>query len=505
MSRPLRVRFAPSPTGQLHIGGARTALFNWAYARRFGGKFLLRIEDTDPLRSTPEFERAILEGLRWLGLDWDEGPDIGGPFAPYHQVQRLETHKRYAGDLLERGLAYRCFCTRERLEEMTKEQDAKKEKNAYDGRCRDLAPEESARRGASGEPYTLRFRVPTGETRFVDLVRGAVVFDNKEVEDWVMVRSDGNPTYNFVVVCDDADMEISHVFRGEEHLVNTPKQVLLCRALGQTPPEFGHLPLMLGTDRKKLSKRTGDTALKDYSDRGFPRAAIVNFLCLQGWALDGATEVFDVDTFVAHFDIADVGKSGSIFDVEKFLWLGGEYIRREPLEELAEHCLPFVTACGSASESDLRARWPWFLGIVTAERERIRTYGEFADRTAYLFAADEAVAYSDEALNGARKQAQRVETLRAYLDWLRPRFAAPVDAAPGDAASPDAAAVDAAALRDATKAWVAEKGLKMPALFQPLRVALTGLAGGPDLFDAMSWIGAQSTLRRIEVAIERLA
>ncbi len=490
MSRPLRLRFAPSPTGNLHIGGARTALFNWAYARRYGGKFLLRIEDTDPERSTKEYERAILEGLAWLGLDWDEGPDIGGPHAPYHQMQRIGRHKEYAADLFARGLAYRCFCSRERLAEMTKAQDAAKEKNAYDGRCRELAPAEVERRVAAGEPYVLRFRVPAGETRFKDHVRGDVVFDNKEVEDWVMVRSDGNPTYNFVVVCDDVDMEISHVFRGEEHLVNTPKQVLLYQAFGKPIPEFGHLPLMLGTDRKKLSKRTGDTALKDYADRGFPRAAIVNFLCLQGWALDGVTEVFGVEDLVKHFDIKDVGKGGSIFDIEKFLWLGGEYIRRESLEELALHCLPFVVALGVASEPSLRARWPWFLRVVTAERERIRTYGDFADRTAYLFSSDETVVYADDALAASKKHAARIDTLRAYLEWLRPRFAN---------------GVDANATRDATKAWVAEGGLKMPALFQPLRCALTGLAGGPDLFDAMAWLGASATLRRIEVALERLA
>jgi len=490
VSRPPRVRFAPSPTGKLHIGGARTALFNWAYARRFGGQFILRIEDTDPERSTKEHERAILDGLRWLGLDWDEGPDVGGPHAPYHQMQRIERHKHYAADLLRRGLAYRCFCTRERLEEMTQAQDAKKEKNAYDGRCRELASGEVERRAAAGEPYVLRFLVPAGTTRFQDLVRGDMSFDNKEVEDWVMVRSDGNPTYNFVVVCDDVDMEITHVFRGEEHLVNTPKQVLLYQAFGKPIPQFGHLPLMLGTDRKKLSKRTGDTALSDYIDRGFPRKAIVNFLCLQGWALDGTTEVFGIEELVKHFDIQDVGKGGSIFDIEKFLWLGGEYIRRETLEELAGHCLPHVVATGAATEADLRARWPWFLAIVGAERERIRTYGEFAERTAYLFAADESVAYADDALAAAKKHAARVDTLRAYLDWLRPRLDS---------------GVDAAAVRDATKAWVAEKGLKMPALFQPLRVALTGLAGGPDLFDAMGWLGPKSTLRRIEIALERLA
>ncbi|MBL8862293.1 MAG: glutamate--tRNA ligase [Planctomycetes bacterium] len=490
MTRPLRLRFAPSPTGKLHIGGARTALFNWAYARRYGGRFVLRIEDTDPERSTKEHERAILEGLAWLGLDWDEGPDVGGPHAPYHQMQRIGRHKEYAADLLARGIAYRCFCTRERLEELARAQEAAREKSAYDGRCRDLAAEEAARRATAGESFTLRFRVQPGTTRFADRVRGDMSFDNKEVEDWVMVRSDGNPTYNFVVVCDDVDMQISHVFRGEEHLVNTPKQVLLYQAFGQEPPVFGHLPLMLGTDKKKLSKRTGDTALQDYRDRGFPRRAILNFLCLQGWALDGQTEIFGVEEFVQHFDIADVGKAGSIFDIEKFLWLSGEYIRREAPEELAENCLPFLVARGLTSEAGLRARWSWFLEVVGAERERIRTYGELADRAAYLFAPDAAVAYHDDALAAARKHAQRLETLRDYLEWLRPRVAG---------------GVDSAAVRDATKAWVADRGLKMPALFQPLRCALTGLAGGPDLFDAMRWLGAPVVLRRLEIALERLA
>jgi glutamyl-tRNA synthetase len=336
----------------------------------------------------------------------------------------------------------------------------------------------------------LRFRVPPGTTRFQDLVRGDMSFENQEVEDWVMVRSDGNPTYNFVVVCDDVDMRISHVFRGEEHLVNTPKQVLLYHAFGQQLPEFGHLPLMLGTDKKKLSKRTGDTALSDYRDRGYPRKAILNFLCLQGWALDGKTEVFGVQELVAHFDIRDVGKAGSIFDIEKFQWLAGEYLRREEPEELAAHCLPFVVTQGLATESELRARWSWFLEILLAERERIRIYGELPARIAYLFAPDESVAYADDALAAVRKHAQRVDTLRAYLDWLRPRLAA---------------GVDSAAVREATKVWVGEKGLKMPALFQPLRCALTGLAGGPDLFDAMRWLDAARVLRRMEVALERLA
>jgi nondiscriminating glutamyl-tRNA synthetase len=490
VQKPVRVRFAPSPTGKLHIGGARTALFNWAYARHFGGKFLLRIEDTDPERSTKEHEVQILAGLRWLGLDWDEGPDIGGPHAPYHQSLRIARHKELARVLFDGGKAYRCFCSRERIEQLNAEQVAKKERIAYDGLCRRLARADSDARAKNGESFVLRFAVPSGETRFLDHVRGDVVFDNREVEDWVMVRSDDNPTYNFVVVCDDVDMEITHVFRGEEHLVNTPKQVLLYKALGQEPPEFGHLPLMLGTDRKKLSKRTGDTALQDYIDRGFPRDAIVNFLCLQGWALDGATEIFTIDDLVAKFDIKDVSKAGAIFDIEKFRWLAGEYIRRDTLEHFAALCAPFVVRAGLMTESELRARHAWYLSIVAGEKERVHTYAELAEHIAYLFAADEKVVYDESAEKNARKHENRITVLRSFLEWLRPRLAQ---------------GVDAAALRDAAKLWVGEQGIKMPVLFQPLRCALSGLAGGPDMFDTMHWLGAERTLRRIEIAIERLA
>ncbi|MEC7232881.1 MAG: glutamate--tRNA ligase, partial [Planctomycetota bacterium] len=317
----LRLRIAPSPTGSVHLGLCRTALFNWAYARGRGGAFVLRIEDTDRTRSTAESEAAILEGLRWLGIDWDEGPEVGGPHGPYRQSERVVGHTETVQRLVEAGYAYRCFCSAERLTELREGQEKRKETPRYDGRCRDLDPAESARRAAAGEEFTVRFRVPEGATVFEDLVRGSVRFDHGEIDDWIMLRRDGSPTYNFVVVCDDVDMRISHVFRGEEHLVNTPKQILLYEALGEAAPRFGHLPLMLGTDRKKLSKRTGDTALGDYVAKGYPRDAITNFLCLQGWALDGETEVFDMATFVERFDIVDVQKAGAVFDPDKFRWL----------------------------------------------------------------------------------------------------------------------------------------------------------------------------------------
>jgi glutamyl-tRNA synthetase len=474
----------------LHIGGARTALFNWAYARRRGGQFLLRIEDTDFERSTKEYERAILDGLSWLGINWDEGPDIGGPCAPYRQSERLARHRELAQQLLASGAAYHCFCSPERLETLRAEQSARKEKPAYDRLCAKLSKAEVEKRVAAGEKPVVRFRVPEGQTRFLDHVRGEVVFENREVDDWIMVRADGMPIYNFVVVCDDIDMRISHVFRGEEHLVNTPKQVLLYQALGKPIPEFGHLPLMLGTDGKKLSKRTGDTALEDYRDKGYPKDAIVNFLCLQGWALNGTTEIFSRDELVANFDIKDVTKAGAIFDQDKFQWLAGEYIRRESVDELADHCAPYLVQAGLTTEAELARRRDWYLRAVRGEQERIRTYGELPARIGYLFADDERVPFDEAAEKNARKQAGAAATLAAYGEWLQGQFAA---------------GAEPAALGPATKSWVAERGLKIPALFQPLRCALTGQAGGPDLFEVMSLLGSDKSSKRIRAGAARFA
>ncbi len=487
---PPRVRFAPSPTGKLHIGGARTALFNWAYARRTGGTFLLRIEDTDAERDSPEHERAILEGLRWLGLDWDEGPDVGGPCGPYRQSERFDIYREVAEGMLARAVAYRCFCTTERLDALREQQQKDGRTPAYDGRCRSLDAERSAARLAAGEPAVIRFRVPEGDTRFHDLIRGDVRVSNAEVDDWVMVRASGAPTYNFVVVCDDVRMRITHVMRGEEHLTNTPKQVLLYAALGHGLPRFAHFPLMLGKDKKKLSKRTGDTALQDYRDHGYPPEAVVNFLCLQGWAMDGEREILSIEEFVARFDPADVGKAGAIFDPEKFLWMAGEYVRKDSLERLAERCAPFVSAAGLLGAAELRERREWFLRAVASEQERIRTYAELPGAIAYLFAADGAVVYEEKAEKNARKHGERVQVLRDYLAWLSPRIET---------------RIDATALREDTRAWCEGRGLALPQLFQPLRCALTGKPGGPDLFEVMALLGRERTLGRLEHGSARLA
>ena len=489
MTVPVRVRFAPSPTGKLHIGGARTALFNWAWARRTGGRFVIRVEDTDPTRSKQEHEDEILAGLAWLGLDWDEGPDVGGDHGPYRQSERAELHAAAGQRAVASGIAYRCFCTPERLAALRAEQEANKETPAYDRRCREIEPGEADRRAEAGEPHVVRFRVPAGETRFQDRMRGEIVFQNTEVDDWIMVRQGGAPTYNFVCVLDDAAMEISLVLRGVEHLVNTPKQVLLYRALELPAPEFGHLPLMLGSDKKKLSKRTGDTALLDYREQGFPPEAVLNFLALQGWALDGETEVFEKDELVRAFDPADVSLGGSVFDIDKFRWLAGEYLRAQPLPLVAARTRPYVVAAGLATADELDARAAWFERLVGLAQERIQLYADLPAQVAFAFAPDDAVAYDEKALKGARKHADGRATLSAFRGWLAERLAA------GDAAE---------AQRDGARDWVAQRGIKFPVLFQPLRCALTGMPGGPDLFDVVDLLGPDASLARIDAALARL-
>ncbi len=491
MHTPPRVRFAPSPTGPLHIGGARTALFNWAFAKGRAGAFLLRSEDTDRERSTEESERGILDGLRSLGLQWDEGPDLGGPHAPYRQSERLETHLGTAGQLRRAGWAYPCFCTSERLTALREAAQAAKQTPRYDGHCRDLSDEDAAAKITAGERFTLRFKLPEGETVFTDAIRGEVTFAHEELDDWIMVRADGSPTYNFVCVCDDLAMGITHVIRGEEHLVNTPKQILLFQVLGREVPTFAHLPLMLGKGGKKMSKRDNDTALAAYIAQGFPPEAILNYLALQGWALDGETEIFTPEVLVENFRLENVGKSGSIFDLEKFSWMAGEYLRAEPLSQTAERALPFVLAAGFTTEAELRADWPQFEAAVATTRERVRLYSEIPAQLAWLYEADDAVTFDEKAEANARKHgAEALALLGEFAEWVAPRLTA------GE---------DAESLITATKAFVKEHGVKFPFLFQPLRCALTGKPGGPEIADLMALLGPERTAARLTHGARRLA
>src|SRR5215813_597407 len=336
-SRPVRVRFAPSPTGDLHIGGVRTAQFNWMFAHRYGGKFILRIEDTDQKRTQEASLSGIIDGLHWVGLQWDEGPDIGGPYGPYMQSERLATYKEYAEELIASGHAYRCYCTEERLAALRAEQEARRQPTGYDRRCRYLTPEQRAANEAEGLASVVRFAAPIeGTTTFHDFLRGDITFDNSTIDDMVLLKSDSYPTYNFANIIDDHLMSITHVIRGEEYIPSAPRYAQVYRALGWEEPVVVHVPLVLAPDRSKLAKRHGALPLLDYRDMGYLPEAIVNFLVLLGWSYDDKTEFFTLDELVKAFDLKRVGTSPAVFDKTRLDWFNGHYIRRLSPAELTE-------------------------------------------------------------------------------------------------------------------------------------------------------------------------
>lgn len=473
--RPVRVRFAPSPTGMLHIGGARTALFNWAYARSCGGKFILRIEDTDTARNSDESLQSILDSLRWLGLDWDEGPEADGDFGPYFQLQRVDSYQAAIARGLEEGWLYRCFATSEQLEAQREAAREAKVNWRFDPASRGLSAEESAARAAAGEACVLRFRVQPDEDIIIrDHIRGDVSFSSNEVEDWVAVRGNGMPTYNFVCALDDSAMEISHVIRGEEHLVNTPKQILVYRALGLPEPEYAHVPLILGKDGKKLSKRTGDTALGDYITAGYPTNALFNFLCLLGFSIDDKTDVFTREQLVEAFSLKRISKAGAIFDTDKLAWICGDYIRRMSVPELTAAVLPYCIEAGLVEEdgsacADLQQ-------VVAAYQERIQLYSEFAPQAAGMFGE--------------------------LPDWdKKARKALAADGA-ADAVAKLAAALEDCAwppedFMSVVKGVAGELEVGLGKVMKPVRAALTGTLGGPELDAVIQMLGRERSLTRL--------
>lgn len=473
--RPVRVRFAPSPTGRLHIGGARTALFNWAFARRHGGKFVLRIEDTDADRNTVESLDSILGSLRWLGLDWDEGPESDGDYGPYFQSERSDHYATAVGRLRESGRLYPCFCTSERLAELRERQRAEKSSFHYDRCCRHLDPAAVEERIGGGEPYALRWAVDEGvEVPVDDLIRGAVRFASEEVEDWVAVRSNGMPTYNLVCALDDASMEITHVLRGEEHLVNTPKQVLVHRELGSPVPVFAHLPLILGGDGKKLSKRTGDTALEDYRSAGYPADAVLNYLALLGWSPGENLELFDRSIMEEQFDLSDVNPSGAVFDPEKLSWVSGEYIRRSSIAELTDAALPFLEAAGIPVDGRPRS---WLEELLTAFQPRFERYADLPSQVDFLFH------------EGVEPDAKAAKALAA-------EGAGPVLVA----ASEQLAAAEPFPPADFdgwAKQVAGELDCGLGKLLKPMRAALAGTLGGPSVGEILALLGREESLARL--------
>jgi glutamyl-tRNA synthetase len=456
----IRVRFAPSPTGQLHVGNARTALFNWLLARGSGGTFVLRIEDTDAERSTRESERAMVDDLRWLGLTWDEGPDVGGPHGPYRQSDRRAHYAAAAERLVADGRAYPCFCTPAMLDADRQAALAAGLPPKYSGRCRGLDPETVARRRAAGEHPALRFAVPAGREVVVhDLVRGDVTFSTDVIGDPIIVRSDGSPAYNFAAVVDDGAMEISHVVRGEDHLSNTPRQVLIYEALGRTPPVFAHLALVLGPDHAPLSKRHGATSVAEFRARGYLPEALVNYLGLLGWSPGGDEEIVPLDEMARRFDLAHVGHSAAVFDTDKLAWINREYMKADEPTRLARRALPFFERAGHV-RSARDAAIDYVRSILPLAVGSVDRLDEIPARVAFLFAWDAAAAAAlVEAEPGG---ARAVAAWAAVLAEREP----PTDRERFRAA--------AAVARE-------RSGLKGRALFHPLRVALTSESSGPEL------------------------
>lgn len=458
-------RFAPSPTGYLHIGGARTALFNWLYARRTGGKFLLRIEDTDKERSTPESAQAILEGLSWLGMTWDEGP--------FFQTERMELYRREAERLLAEGKAYRCACTPAELEERRVSARGRGEKPRYDRRCRDRSVDD-----ATGKPWVLRFRAPLSGTTVVrDLLRGEIAYDNDELDDLVLLRSDGSPTYNFVVVVDDAAMGITHVLRGDDHLNNTPKQLLLYEALGYPLPEFGHFPLIHGIEGGKMSKRQDDVSVSAYRERGFLPEAMINYLVRLGWG-HGDREIFSVEELTRIFTLEAVGKSPSRFDPEKLLHLNAHYIKTGDSQRLAALLVPFLRRRGIDAEPS-----PWLAKAVRTFQERSRTLEEMAEASEYYFRAKEPDPNAEDKFltPEAAPLLEEVSRELAALPEFTPETMEPV--------------LHRAAERT---------GAKLGKIAQPMRVALTGGTVSPGIFEVMDVLGRDEVVRRLRRAADRI-
>jgi glutamyl-tRNA synthetase len=485
----VRVRFAPSPTGEPHVGNVRTALFNWLFARHEGGQFVLRIEDTDQTRKVPGAVETILQGLRWLGLDWDEGPEVGGPHGPYFQSERLEHYHAAAEKLLEAGQAYRCYCSPERLEQVRAEQQRRREPPRYDRHCRDLSEAERQQREAGGATAVIRFKTPlSGETSFHDLVRGDVTFDNSTLDDFVIIKSDRYPTYHLAVVVDDHLMGITHVLRAEEWLPSAPRHLLLYQALGYEPPLFAHLPMVLGKDRARLSKRHGATSVLDYKEQGFLPEAMFNFIGLLGWSLDDRTEIISREQFIEHFSLERIVKSAAIFDIDKLYWMNGVYMRSLPVERLAELLCERL-------ERDLPPDVPrpldraYVARTVPLVQERLKRLDEARDLMEFFFLGDE-LDYPLDALLGkafAGKPREAAKALQAVRERVVPL-----------------PQWDRDSLEGVLRPLAGELGLKTGDLFMLIRVAVTGRSVAPPLFQSMEVLGREKCLSRLDWALKRL-
>lgn len=486
MTKPVRTRFAPSPTGYPHVGNMRTALSAWLFARHEGGTFIVRIEDTDVTRKVKGALEAILDGLRWLGLDWDEGPEVGGNYGPYFQSERLDLYREAARRLVEQGDAYYCYCSPERLEKMRAEQVRRKQPPGYDRHCRELSPQERAQKESEGITPVVRFKVPLeGQTGYHDVIWGDVVFEHSTIDDFVLLKSDGYPTYHLANVVDDHAMEISHVIRAEEWISSTPRHLLLYQALNLEPPQFIHHPMILGPDRAKLSKRHGAVSIIDYREQGYLPETMLNFLALIGWSLDDKTEIMSRQELVDNFSLDRIGKTGAIFNRDKLSWMNGVYIRSLSLEDFTQRSLPFLEK-GLPPQVKRPLSIDYVRQFMPLIKERAKTLADVPRLTQFFFDIQLALDLQTLVVTGMDVQSTQkaLEVVRERLEKLEP--------------------FDANSLEALLRPLAIELGLKTGQLFGTLRTTTTGETAAPPLFDTMAVLGKQRCLERIEAALEKL-
>jgi len=489
----IRDRYAPSPTGLQHIGGIRTALFNYLFARSQNGKFILRLEDTDRSRSEDCYVQNLFDTFEWLGLNYDEGPKIGGPFAPYVQSERFALYQKYAQELLEKGHAYYCFCSAERIEKVRQEREAaRSSETGYDRLCRTLDPKESAKRAAAGEACTIRLRIPLGEiTRFYDHLLGEVKWKNDDINpDPVLLKSDGFPTYHLANVVDDHLMEISHVLRAQEWLSSTPLHVIMYKCFGWTPPEYCHLPMVMGQDGKKLSKRHGATSVDEFRKQGYLPDALLNYIALLGASYEEGKEIYTPDELAQRFSLEKLNKAPAVFDYKKLEWYNGQYIRMKSDEELARLCLPCAKEAGlfgaPGKEPDARQS-SVFTAAMPLVKERLVFLNEVPEKIAYLFSEPQMPA-AEEFIPKKSNIATTIELLKHGLEIVKPMAETPDD---GQA-------------ENFIKAEAEKRGVKLGDLMMPLRVAITGSRVSPPLFGSLRILGAEVSLQRVRRALETL-
>lgn len=479
----VRVRFAPSPTGYLHVGSSRTALFNYLFAKHHNGVFVLRIEDTDLARSTEASTQAILDGMKYLELFWDEGPEVGGDYGPYFQSQRLDLYREYADKLLEAGRAYQCFCTPEELDQIRKEAVEQGRDPKYDGRCFHLSDAERQQFIEQGRKPVLRFKAEyEGTTVVEDLIRGKVTFDNNQLDDFVIVKSDGMPTYNFAVVVDDALMRISHVIRGEDHLSNTPKQIQLYEALGFPVPKFAHIPMILGPDKTLLSKRHGATSVTQFRDEGYLPDAMVNYLALLGWSYDDSQTIFKRDDLIRKFALEKVSKNPAVFDITKLQWMNGVYIRDLGLDEFYQTALPLFQSWGYISEEVTSEEESRLKAILAILQERVKLLSELKEASYYFF--EDELRYNEKALNKVLFKEGAAEVLNALLPELL-----------------NVKDYTQENLEPLFRKVQEQFDCKLAAVIQPVRVAVTGTNVSPGIYEVLALLGRAKTCERIKDAL----